>query len=262
MTETTRETFALHQGDWTNPNDWHDPTADQAFREGKKTILNPLMKAQGFLQYKGNSFVRLGKNQIVQEVELQKMSHGKNCTINLSFFRLDCPPCRGMTDCRISQLLFAAAKTNGTDVWWSFTAKYAQQSFLNMADAIRLFVLPWFTYYEDPERYRAMIQRGGTEDLHPKAIEARDQKWPMRERIFDPDSTDEAAVKAYLNEQIAWMDTYQGPMIPVLAREKNAFEKMLSLMEQGMTPAAYHQAWIEANMAVYQYPKGLLKQIL
>ena len=264
----TQEAFVLPEANGPNLSAWNDKTADLAFRENKKKHLNPLMKEHGFLQYNGNRYVRMGKNRIVQTVELQKMSYGKACTINVSFFRLDLPTCDYIPYTRISTLLFVAGKSDRTDFWWSFTEENAEKSFVNMADAIRLFVFPWFEKYEEPVRYRAMIRSGRTEEMacvseklakrfpgDRRKADTEDTDAAMKRlALYDPDSIDAPIIRQYLQNRIQFMN-------PTQQREKNACQRILDRIDQGIDVETYRRAWIEANMEIFRFPKGLLKQI-
>lgn len=126
--------------------------ADQAFKKYKREILDAYFKEKGFYKHKTSSYVRLNKNRLVEEVNLQKEAYGsRTFTLNISLYPLYVPYDRishGFGD-RIGSL------AGNIDFWWDYKDdKTAKRSFENVKDALEQFAMPWFVTYEDEAKYR------------------------------------------------------------------------------------------------------------
>lgn len=131
--------------------------ADMAFKKCSKEILKSYLSEQGFYQWKTNSFVRRNGIDLLEYVDLQKEAHGsKTFTVNYALMPLYVPEENmviGLGD-RLGKLIA------GKDVWWDYADEnVARISFLNIVDAIRQFLLPWFHYMNDEGAYKKRLQK-------------------------------------------------------------------------------------------------------
>lgn len=126
--------------------------ADQSFKKYKREVLDTFLKENGFYKYKSSSYVRLNKNRLVEDINIQKDAYGsRTFTLNISLYPLYAPcdfMCKNFGN-RIGTMI------DNRDFWWDYKDdKTAKLSFENVKNALEQFVIPWFDIYDDETKYK------------------------------------------------------------------------------------------------------------
>lgn len=132
-------------------------TADNAFKRYKKDILDSTLAQYGFLKWKTNAYVRLNDIGLLEYINLQKERYGsKTFCVNFAIMPLYCPAdymLMGLGD-RLGNYI------SGKDFWWDYANEIcAKESFQNVADAIEIYLLPWFEQFNKEKKYKKRLKK-------------------------------------------------------------------------------------------------------
>ena len=129
--------------------------ADCAFKLYKKQYLDTLLKSNGFLKYKTNSFVRRNQVDVLEYIDLQKEKSGsRTFTVNYGLTALYIP--HGFMNWDINERI--GLLICNKDIWWDFANDdIAKVSFENVAKAIEEFVIPWFDARSNDDSIKKML---------------------------------------------------------------------------------------------------------
>ena len=129
--------------------------ADNAFRKYKNEILDTFLLDKGFLKWKTNAYVRLNNIGLLEYIDLQKERYGsKTFCVNFCIMPLYC---------RQEYLVMGLGERlgsyiSGKDFWWDYaTEEIAKNSFENVMEAMRLYLLPWFQDLSTEKNYRKRL---------------------------------------------------------------------------------------------------------
>lgn len=139
--------------------------ANKAFTRYNNEILGELLVPLGFAKAGTNTWFRINSIGLLEYIDLQKEAHGsKTFTVNIALIPMYAQHdfiCIGFGN-RIGKLFC------DRDVWWSFgNNDEAQTSFQNIAEAIALFVIPWFDTYKSEKAYREKLVEDIESDTVP-----------------------------------------------------------------------------------------------
>lgn len=145
--------------------------ADNAFKKYKKDILDLFLAQNGFLKWKTNAYVRLNDIGLLEYIDLQKERYGsKTFCVNFAIMPLYCPTYYmeiGLGN-RLGMYIL------GKDFWWDYAnEECAKASFQNVADAIKIYLLPWFEQYNNEKNYKKRLSK----DKLKKFITYSNQIW-------------------------------------------------------------------------------------
>ena len=154
--------------------------ADNAFKKYKKEILDVFMAQQGFSKWKTRAYVKLNPIGLLEYMDLQKERYGsKTFCVNFSVT----PLYYGVNDIRMSLGDRLGAYISGKDFWWDYAdSASAKASFQNVAEAIKLYLLPWFEYYSDESNYRQILSEY-PDQTWLEAFDSQDKESIIEENI-------------------------------------------------------------------------------
>lgn len=145
--------------------------ADNAFMKYKKEILDTFLLDKGFLKWKTNAYVRLNSIGLLEYIELQKERYGsKTFCVNFCIMPLYCQ--QEYLVIGLGERL--GSYISGKDFWWDYaTEEIAKNSFENVMEAMRLYLLPWFQDLSTEKGYRKRL----INDSNKKFIGYPNAKW-------------------------------------------------------------------------------------
>ncbi|MBR5256442.1 MAG: DUF4304 domain-containing protein [Bacteroidales bacterium] len=129
--------------------------ADRVFKSCKKQYLDSLLKANGFLQYKSNAYVRRNQVDVLEYIDLQKEKNGsRTFTVNYALTPLYLR--YAFADFWYSERM--GMLVCGKDVWWDYADEsIARVSFENVASALEEYVLPWFDAHSNVDSIKKLL---------------------------------------------------------------------------------------------------------
>ena len=129
--------------------------ADRVFKSCKKQYLDFLLKANGFLQYKSNAYVRRNQVDVLEYIDLQKEKNGsRTFTVNYALTPLYLR--YAFADFWYSERI--GMLVCGKDVWWDYADEnIARVSFENVAGAVEEHVLPWFDAHSNVDSIKKLL---------------------------------------------------------------------------------------------------------
>lgn len=139
--------------------------ANSAFKKYKKEILDVFFAENGFYKWKSAAYVRLDATGLLQMVELQKSRFDSIAfCVNFSVQPLYVPHTQYLRG--ISERLGSGIQGWG-DPWWVYADyEIAKESFENIRDGIKTYLLPWFDEFCAEETFRKML------------MDDKDKEWP------------------------------------------------------------------------------------
>ena len=162
--------------------------ADNAFKKYKKEVLDVIMAEHGFLKWKTKAYVRLNPIGLLEYMDLQKERYGsKTFCVNFAVMPLYAP--LDYIDMGLGNRL--GHYISGKDFWWDYVDdETAKASFVNVAEAVKLYLLPWLEHFSDEENYRQRLLQDQSKSFigYPnqawlEALDSQEKEAVMEENI-------------------------------------------------------------------------------
>lgn len=219
--------------------------ADDAFKLYKKEMFDAFMKAQGFVKWKSQAYVRVNDQGLICYVDLQKERYGsRTFTVNLAVEQLYVP--REYFSMGISERLGTMAV--GRDFWWDFKDyETAKKSFENVIETLEKFAMPWFCEFNSKETYIAAVKNkklGFGANLE-------------RVVYFYIKENDVESARAYLNECKACVEKENNPIN--FNRVLLEIDRLSELLTSIVDTKEYINSCVQKNVETFKLPRKMLE---